>query len=329
MKISVVIPTHNRPALLAEAVASIVQQTHGDWELVIIDDGSAPPVSLAALSEADGDRIRLFRHETRQGVARAKNAGISAATGEVVTLLDDDDLFDREALATIRDAFARTPALDCLFLGVEPFGPYAANPAASRKKAVGRIISEARPSESNGIYVFDRNLFNALLHSVPIDFQRPAARKGAWNMVGGFDETTLFSESGWAIKASAMCTVALTRQSVTRWRIHGDNFGWLSDHEPDDAALRQLDNTLASAKALEGYFAQREQTARSQLEQMRLHLSASHFSRAYFLRDTDKRLGLPSLLSSFMLSPRLKHLKLLLRYCLPVRTGLAREASHD
>lgn len=319
MKISVVIPAHNRPALLEEAVASVVQQTHGDWELVIVDDGSVPPVSLTSFPGSDADKVRLLRHETPQGVARTKNAGIAAATGEVVTLLDDDDLFDPDALATIRDAFAYIPTLDCLFLGVEPFGPYAANPAVSRQKAVEKIIAETRPTESDGIYVFGGDLFKALLRSVPIDFQRPAARKGAWNIVGGFDETTLFSESGWAIKASAMCKVALTRQPVTRWRIHDSNFGWVSGEEAGDAALRQLDNTLASAKALEGHFAHKQRIASSQLEQTRLHLSEAYFSRAYFLRDADKRLGLPSLLRSFLLSPGPKHLKLLLSYCLPAR----------
>lgn len=319
MKISVVIPAHNRPALLEEAVTSVIQQTHADWELVIVDDGSVPPVSLAAFPGSDGGRFRLLRHETPQGVARAKNVGIRAATGEVVTLLDDDDLFEPEALAAIRDAFVRIPVLDCLFLGVEPFGPYAANPAASRKRAIGRIIAEARPTESDGIYIFDRALFGALLHSVPIDFQRPAARKGAWNMVGEFDESTLFSESGWAIKASAMCKVALTSKPLTRWRIHDSNFGWLSGEEAGAAALRQLDNTLASAKALEGYFAQKQRIARSQLEQIKVHLSEAYFSRAYYLRNSDKRLGLPSLLSAILVSPRPKHLKLLLRYCLPGR----------
>lgn len=319
MKISVVIPTHNRPGLLEEAVASVVQQTHADWELVIVDDGSTPPVSPASFSVSGGERLKLLRHETPHGVARAKNAGIMAATGEVVTLLDDDDLFHADALATIRDAFERIPSLDCLFLGVEPFGPYAANPAAGRNKAVAKILDEARPMESNGVYVFGREIFGLLLQSVPIDFQRPAARKGAWNIIGGFDETTLFSESGWAIKATATCRVALTRKPVTRWRIHGHNFGWLSDSEPGEAALRQLDNTLASAKALESHFVQKERTARSQLAHVRVHLAESLFSRAYLLRDGHRCLGLPSLLGSFRISPRLKHLKLLLRYCVPVR----------
>ena len=59
----VVIPTHNRSGLLREAVASIQNQTLPDWEIVIVDDGSQPPVDAESLRKDFGSRIRVVRNE--------------------------------------------------------------------------------------------------------------------------------------------------------------------------------------------------------------------------------------------------------------------------
>ena len=305
MKISVVIPAHNRPDFLKEAIQSIAEQTYTNWEAVIVDDGSNPPLPVDQMKNLLGDKARYLRHERPLGVARAKNAGIAAATGEIIALLDDDDLLEPTALEKIHDAFSNLPELDCVFLGVEAFGPFAANPRANRKKAIDSIIVKARPTDFRGLYVFDRNLFHFLVHSVPIDFQRPAARRGAWNVVGGFDEAGFFSESSWAIKASTICKIALTRDPLTYWRIHGDNFGWPSDIDKDQAALRQVENTLATAKALEAYFVDRKESARSQLRHVKSHLAEAYFSKACFLRAGNRRIGLRALLRSLFLAPRL------------------------
>ena len=317
MKISVVIPAHNRPDLLLEAVESIAAQTHLNWEAVIVDDGSSPAIPLDQLKVHLGRNAIFLRHDKPCGVACAKNAGIKAATGEIITLLDDDDLLAPTALEKIDEAFTSRPDLDCLFLAVEPFGPYAKNPAENRKKAIDKILQRVCPTESNGLYLFDDNLFSELLYSVPIDFQRPAARRGAWNIVGGFDESGLFSESSWAIKASTMCKIALTKEPLTYWRIHGNNFGWPSGLDHDQAVLRQIDNGLESAQALMRHFRRKQEEATDQVKRIESHLAENYFTKANFLRDKSKWLGLQTLLRSILLSPQFKHFKLLLRYFLP------------
>lgn len=317
MKISVVIPAHNRPELLLEAVTSIAKQTYFNWEVVVVDDGSSPALVIDQVNARLGRDAVFLRHETPRGVARAKNAGIKAATGEIVTLLDDDDLLVPNALEQIAQAFALHPELDCVFLGVEPFGPYAANPAQSRKKAIDKILHRLSPAEADGLYLFDGRLFTELLHSVPIDFQRPAARKGTWNIVGGFDEHGLFSESSWTIIASTQCRMALTKAPLSHWRIHDNNFGWPPGLAHEQAVLRQIDNGLASAQALAQQFHRKQQSVRMQLNALDTHLAENCFTKAYFLRDKHKWLGLKTLLRSMYLSPRLKHFKLLVRYLLP------------
>lgn len=87
-RVSVVIPTHNRPQMLAEAVDSVLAQSFRELEIVIVDDGSQPPVDAAPWR---GQPLRVLRNEQPQGVCAARNRGITEARGRWVALLDDDD----------------------------------------------------------------------------------------------------------------------------------------------------------------------------------------------------------------------------------------------
>lgn len=88
-KVSVIVPTHNRPEFLAEALHSVAAQTERSFECIVVDDGSAEPVRLPFADV----RFRLVRSESSQGVAAARNLGIQRATGDYVAFLDDDDLW--------------------------------------------------------------------------------------------------------------------------------------------------------------------------------------------------------------------------------------------
>lgn len=99
MLISVYIPTKNRAQLLATAIESVRAQTHQDFEVIVVDDGSTDetPSYLAQLA-AQEPRLRYITHAQSQGGPVARNAAISAARGEFVTGLDDDDSFTNDRL---------------------------------------------------------------------------------------------------------------------------------------------------------------------------------------------------------------------------------------
>ena len=96
-RVSVIIPTYNRAALVKEAVASVLAQTYRDFELLVVDDGSTDG-TLEALA-AFGGKIRVLASPDRGGVSAARNAGIAAAQGEWLAFLDSDDLWLPEKLA--------------------------------------------------------------------------------------------------------------------------------------------------------------------------------------------------------------------------------------
>jgi glycosyltransferase involved in cell wall biosynthesis len=97
---SVVIPVYNRALELRTALLSVLAQTEQDFEIIVVDDGSAddPEGTIDAIGDP---RISLIRQENRGGAA-ARNMGIDAARGRLVAFLDSDDSFLPGHLAAMR-----------------------------------------------------------------------------------------------------------------------------------------------------------------------------------------------------------------------------------
>lgn len=90
--VSVVVPAYNAEAFLSETVACVLRQTHRDWELIIVDDGSSDSTGAVAASFAREPRVRYVRQENA-GVSAARNAGARLARGAYLAFLDADDLW--------------------------------------------------------------------------------------------------------------------------------------------------------------------------------------------------------------------------------------------
>jgi GT2 family glycosyltransferase len=91
MDYSIVIPTRDRPAHLAECIAALtkIEVAGVKWEVIIVDDGSEPPVSGQNLNEGPWQNLRFVRERGR-GPASARNAGARAAIGGILIFIDDD-----------------------------------------------------------------------------------------------------------------------------------------------------------------------------------------------------------------------------------------------
>ena len=94
--LSVIIPVFNRARQLLLAVDFVFKQ-HGlnatQMELIVVDDNSTPPVSRGELGGWEGGRVKLLKLAKNCGPAAARNAGILAATGELIAFLDSDDVW--------------------------------------------------------------------------------------------------------------------------------------------------------------------------------------------------------------------------------------------
>jgi GT2 family glycosyltransferase len=103
--ITVVVPTFNRPKALAQCLAALAAQDHprARYELVVVDDGSAPGHADAVRRVVEAHGGRLLRQENR-GPAAARNHGARTAEGEFVAFIDDDCVPDRTWLSRLARA---------------------------------------------------------------------------------------------------------------------------------------------------------------------------------------------------------------------------------
>jgi glycosyltransferase involved in cell wall biosynthesis len=122
--VSVIVPTRDRPALLAEALASLQAQSVADFECIVVDDAGTQPAALP-----DDARFRQVRRAQAGGPAQARNTGIEHARGRWVAFLDDDDVYVPERLALGLEALQRAPVGVCLWAQLdaphEPVAPLA------------------------------------------------------------------------------------------------------------------------------------------------------------------------------------------------------------
>jgi ABC-2 type transport system permease protein/lipopolysaccharide transport system permease protein len=120
--VSVVIPTHDRAALLGAAVESVLAQTHPAVEIVVVDDGSTDDTPTVA--RAFGTRVTYVRQEN-QGVEAARRHGLAVSNGRYVSFLDDDDVLLPSKLArqaAVLDARPDLGVVHCRYHYVDPEG---------------------------------------------------------------------------------------------------------------------------------------------------------------------------------------------------------------
>jgi glycosyltransferase involved in cell wall biosynthesis len=187
--VSVVVPSKNRPALLAEAVNSVLSQSMPDLELIVIDDCSEPPIDQTEVNSTGDTRLRLERLCAPSGAVVAKNRGLSLARSPILAFLDDDDLYKPTYIERSLRAFERYPALDVVFMGVEFFTDCPDSEVPQHRELMNTVLAASGANEiEEHFYVFSDGLLRGLLLTgLPMAFQRPVARQSAFERLGDIE----------------------------------------------------------------------------------------------------------------------------------------------
>ena len=98
-QISVIVPTHNRAAMIGEALDSVRAQTVTDWECIVVDDGGAD--DTRAIVEGLGDARFRYVWQENAKLPAARNNGVAQAHGDLLAFLDDDDVWLPRYLETV------------------------------------------------------------------------------------------------------------------------------------------------------------------------------------------------------------------------------------
>ena len=333
--ISVIIPSHNRSALLREAVASVYSQTYKDWEIVIVDDASQPAVDEQALRKDFGPNIRLIRNDQPMKLAYAREQGVQAAKGDVVLQLDDDDLLAPQALQAGLTALESDPTLELVFLGVEGFGQRSEYFNNAQGRAIQRIFKQARGSEARPDLIrFGSELFVALLQSVPMAFQRSIMYVSVWNKISSLRKRVYMldidvtseeqamrrirpplRDSEWALYAALSCRTALLTTPTYLQRCDGQ--GYVS--QPSQRGLSMLSSIDIK---LHLYTASKEYDEfKPWTKEIKKCLAQTYFDQSYmYFHDGNRSAAYRALIKALRAHPTAAYLRFALRILLPINS---------
>ncbi|MBK5925901.1 glycosyltransferase family 2 protein [Rhodobaculum claviforme] len=201
---SIVVPAYNAAATLGATLESLVRQTLGDFEVVVVDDGSSD--ATGALVRQLGDpRVRLVRQNNR-GLAGARNTGIAHARGAFIGFCDADDLWQPRKLAAHVAHLEANPQVGLSYAG-SAFIDAAGRPTGHVQRPRLRGITAA--------HVFKRNPVGN--GSAPV-MRRAALDAIAWRPAGETARDWWFDES---FRQSEDIECWLRLALTTDWEIAG------------------------------------------------------------------------------------------------------------
>jgi glycosyltransferase involved in cell wall biosynthesis len=201
--VSVVIPTYNRAHLIGESIHSVLDQTYGDFELVVVDDGSSDDTE-AVVRRFHDPRIRYIYQEN-QGISGARNTGIRNARGKYIGFLDSDDLWLPQLLEVQVAALDADPEVGLVYAKAQAMNE------RGHPKTQLRGAREKYPGET----------LKSLLCGDFGCIQTTVVRRECFDLAGVFDET-LTTSVDWdmSLRQSRVCRFHYVDRVLARFRMH-------------------------------------------------------------------------------------------------------------
>ena len=200
--VSVIIPVYNYARYLAEAIESVLSQTHQRLEIIVIDDGSSDQSGEVARSFA-AKRVR-YCHQVHAGIGPARNKGVELAQGDFFGFLDADDRWPEDKIERQLRAFESDPTLEMVFGQVVQLQNGSEWESGIRDRNLG--VADMVPGMVAGTMLIKRAAF-----------LRVGKFQGDWK-VGEFID--------WYARAVELQTRSLVLPDLLLWRrIHDSNQG--------------------------------------------------------------------------------------------------------
>jgi glycosyltransferase involved in cell wall biosynthesis len=249
--VSVVIPTYNNAGFITEAFNSVLAQSFDDYEVIVVDDGSTD--QTRDVVSGFGPRIR-YHYQANQGLAVARNTGLRLATGDYLTYLDADDVWERDNLLVKMRVLQADPGLGGVFSEFVIFDRTGVRQARGTRhqfsffartgRDFDRVFDErgsvALPKGGQAIvlsgYVFESLFLGNFILPTSMVFSRSGARQ-----VGDFRaELRTQQDYEYWLRFSQKFRLAFVDEPLVRYRRHENQ---LTDH-------RRIENIVVAVNRI-------------------------------------------------------------------------------
>jgi glycosyltransferase involved in cell wall biosynthesis len=206
--ISVIITCYREGKLILDAVHSVLKQSLPPLEIIIVNDASKDPTTLQVCRQLEKNpNIQVIYRTHNGGPSAARNDGFQAAQGEILVLLDADDLLPKNALSNIQNAFTKSASLGFVY------GNYLREDSAGHCEIVNpgdislKSMLRAKPLQVSSQWT--------LIGTTPL-------KRSLWQAVGGYNTEfavqDLHDVEFWIRVISSGCEYQYIPDCIYHWR---------------------------------------------------------------------------------------------------------------
>ncbi len=229
-KVSVIIPCFNGERFIRDAINNVLEQTHQEFEIIVVDDGSSDGSKRVIDNFRSEPRLRYVEHGENRGIAAARNTGIGMSRGDLIAFLDQDDLWRPQKLERQMEVMEGDDSHDIgmVFTDVEVIEQL-------NGKEEHRFIRA--PLEINAAPRIE--LLKAFFMKNFIPIISVMIRRYCFDEAGGFDERIRSGADDYELcfRLAKKFRLAHIAEPLAVKRVHGENYTDIKKLFPDDLMI--------------------------------------------------------------------------------------------
>jgi len=231
-KLSVIIPSYNHGRFIEKAVHSVLDQSYGDLELIVIDDGSQDD-SLERLAGIADARMRVIAQEN-QGAHAAINRGLAVAQGEYLTILNSDDVYVPNRLGRMLPILEENSRIGLLSSHIEVID------GAGKALGVKRGYANLEPWPLSSVEASFRGGTDKRAALLTENYLATTSnflfRRSWYEVVGEFLPLRYTHDWDFALRMARVAAIEVVPEPLLQYRIHGNN----TIHENQAAMILEI-----------------------------------------------------------------------------------------
>jgi glycosyltransferase involved in cell wall biosynthesis len=183
---SIIIPSYNNAHFLPETLESIFKQDYGDYELIVVDDGSTD--STRELLESYGNRVTYLYQENSGACSKPRNEGLRIAKGEYISIFDSDDIMKPEKIRLQANFLDNNPDVGFVFTDFCDFRGDVVSRNHVGTCTIFNSLNKKKVGENEHI-IDKKDSYETLLSENFIGASSMVFRKSLFEDIGPFDES--------------------------------------------------------------------------------------------------------------------------------------------